>query len=1105
MRRSFWWVLAVLGLVVGGLWLRGRGSQVDGQDESVTEALEGGSGTMGEVAEPVEVGVEGGRLLQAAGEVGLESERVEAPGSAALSGARTSRGILLRDAQARALPGAELHAVRWFQGSVAQGDRGTPLEERDLLPLTVEGEEDGEGWARLAPLVLEDGDLGQALWAFEPGRQSALVVVGQQGVPEVPASLELGESVALRVQATVDGAPAPSSTHFEVHFEAPSLLPWNARSPAEHALVTFVARVAAEGRGPTPLPAPPAELGSGRVWVRAVAGDSLSPWRRLRSEESATLPLHRCFEVQGMVKGFAEALVLGPPRAAVRVEVGRMGAFELAAAATVRADGSFGPVAVPVVPEGRYRAWIDSSSLPPAELALERPEPGAMVELRFESTLSGALYASVRDAQGAMVDSGIVAHAHWSGPSGRQARRASTGLFERRDLILFPALPTDRAIELTVEVAGLGAARLTDLRVPRDSVLELVLTLQDARALSGMLVGGAPLPEEARLQIEDLSGTRSLDLPVELDAEGRFALAVAPPGELLVRALLPDGRCSPPVAVGADVTSGVELPLSGTERARGQVIVPDPVLPIVRFELGRVGLGGAWLALDSFVERSPAAPGEGGHFEFEVPQALEPSELRLRLSAPGWTPRSVAPQRDLAGQLQFGRIELEAERARSLELVGPPEWLGPATSITLLGAESWPTRQLGPTPTVDLAGLFAGAYCLQVAIPDRRELCEFHFELAALPAGRSELSLWPGSGELILDLARAPTGLGHQARILDQSQPIRRGWRVTVPPDAATGSLSGLPLGTHSVGVWPQSPGAAELAGEFTLTADEPRAEFAPYGLQRRLWLELLDADARPVPAAEVVLYRRQDQVVEARGRSGADGRIELATDCEQDLDLSLAAGVAGSSSGLRVEPEWFAATDQPIPIRLATGLGLRARVLGPSGPLAGVQVQVMDATQSLQLAPSVRTGPEGQVAFEGLSGSWVLLALDHPGYLRAGHWLEPAAEPRVHDVVLRPIGSLRLRVLDPEGAGAAGVALSVLDVALGVPLEALADWGIRATPGDWRTDAEGWLTVSGVGAGAFQVTARPTVADRTIEVSGAVELTAQLGAEAELVLRVPH
>lgn len=586
-------------------------------------------------------------------------------------------------------------------------------------------------------------------------------------------------------------------------------------------------------------------------------------------------------------------------------------------------------------------------------------------------------------------------------------RRWSAGLTDpegRLRLTVDPAGP----LHLTVEI-GTGQHESTEVEAPQE---------------------GAQAPE----------GPQTLELPPPTVAAGRVLDAVT--REPVAGALVwPPGDAGGFTATdprgGFELVMGLQRRTAGFAAAApgyrpaaaetempegGRAEVPTMALEPAVGLLGRVVDGedrpvpAAVLRVQLAEERSsprrrePAGTsGENGRFRL---RGLEPGRTyRLAAEAQGFSPAEVTVSTPDLRERQ-SELVVVLSRGRTLfgRVLGPNEQPLPGAEVTLLPApEKASLFDLGPPMNDEAWTATTGA--------------GGRFEIRYAPAGRYDLftrlqgfapTLVPGlrvpEGEEATDLGTVVLvpGVAVEGRVVDGDGAAVEGARVQAMPEA----------------------------GMFSLPMD------------RRRFAEALLSDTRGRftvvdlrPGERVTLVAAKEGYVTARSP-----RVEAPSEGPVEVVLELGGGVAGEVVDL---------DGRPMP---------RARVEA-GYPEARMSVGGQVFPVPLRTGKSTLTDAEGRFRLEGLEPGTVTLTAEADGFPpaeREGIAVEAGATAEGVRIVLSPGAVLEGTVRGPDGAGVAGVTVTVAAEDFG---------GFRyLAPGTARSDAEGRFRVTGLEPGSVRV-----------------------------------
>jgi RNA polymerase sigma factor (sigma-70 family) len=368
---------------------------------------------------------------------------------------------------------------------------------------------------------------------------------------------------------------------------------------------------------------------------------------------------------------------------------------------------------------------------------------------------------------------------------------------------------------------------------------------------------------------------------------------------------------------------------------------------------------------------------------------------------------------------------------------------------------------------------------------------------ATRPAPRPlRLAVHPGAGPQLSPAPVDPVGASRlQGQVIDEAEAPLAGAVVAIDTSPTRLAISDANGAFTFTGLPARAFSLEARAGELfagpvhTQPTDEPvvlRARAAPL-----VEVAVVDGAARPIGGATVEVRG----LIEARGQTGGDGVVRLAGVGPGWRPLRVeAAGFAPVAQMLVVEP---GPRVQRVTVRLATGVPVAGRVLGPDGqPVAGARVWARSSSE-----PFAAVAPELDAVESDAAGRWRLPALAAGTYqLAAAHPDHAPGVSRPTVVGRVPVDGVELRleaggrlagqVRDPQGRPLARVQVRAAALS-----RTLAGWSAAR---EAFTDDGGQFRLAGLPRRSVQVVATDQDAASPM---ATVDLAAAPSAEVTLVL----
>lgn len=740
------------------------------------------------------------------------------------------------------------------------------------------------------------------------------------------------------------------------------------------------------------------------------SGALAARWLRDTDPNGETITLGPWATLSGVVRS---AGPLGPwPTVAVDglgvgdAELGRV------TAADVRSDGRFGPVLVPLAEDlVALRVWLQNSDSF-AETRVERPVAGTNVQVELDAALGVAFYLQAMDAATGddVVDVTV-----------RLLRAAGGPAWDRRAVgngyVHLTGVPEGSYL---VEGTAAGYAR-TRVPIYVQKALEGVAVSFDMHRparLSGVVLDGEAPVQRFRLSLATV-GESSAPRLVEVRGAtlGRYEIDDLAPGEYQVHAL----------ALGQRVTAVETVEVVSGEHARLDLKLLELAQIVGRVRDGETGEGvgeatidvalsnGETLAEALYVGLPTDAQGQFALADIPVRGA------HLIFRAPGRRVRQMDLPSLTAGTAHdVGEVLLVPAAAQRYRLVGVKSGAFDGYRMQTPGATSFQS-------------LDAHGECLATRTLESRFVVVRHpdgtfdhFQLLESLFGTDviELPVVPGTVRVQV------SGEDDRAHVLEirwEDPDVGWGARSLLLKERSFFELPGVParaahfavhdedgIALAAEAVWLDEAGAADV--QLTLGA---------VGVT----LRVVDAAGTAVPGASIHLqdFSQVGALAYPRAETNADGEAELFGLRAASLFLWLTHpdGSRVIQRSIVLPPP---GESLDVVLNADRELLLQVVIDGAPAPLADV---VLRGPRGISQFANGLTDGEGRFRSARIASEPVLVEVRRAGAWPFSEVLDPPQQGVATAIELRPLGSLRLRVVDGEGVPVvgAGVVLEHLGV----------------------------------------------------------------------------
>lgn len=795
----------------------------------------------------------------------------------------------------------------------------------------------------------------------------------------------------------------------------------------------------------------------------------------LPTTSSVTLVLRSGSTMSGLVVDAATREPIAGASIAVFLRAAATVSPDVLARATTAADGSFGPLSVPIRP---HRTTVVAKAegyapltaiLDPAtagegtRLTLELPRParatgttkdengkpigGVRIELFDKQTL-GALGTWFSDADGNLVVDGLDASRNLTCQLSKPGCE-SVG-YTWNDPTHFPA-------EFVLPTAGVVRGRVTNDH--GEPVAARLVLIED----NPIIGRGASLEarSDAATGAYMFSGVRRY----------RHLLDVFAPGYAPTRVF-------PLLTVPGEQTHDVVLEV-GT-RVDGTVLDAATAAPIAgaSVRLADVDSGGSFVAA---LEGDTTTNADGS---FSIASVPTTRPIQLVVSAASYASALV----DCSPHGGAVSVALEPAATLDVRVRDAGGRFVRAFDVTLADASrGWSTQRLATGDHVLFDDLRPGTYDLAVRIPERIAGMARQFTNDVVPLAAGE------HRELVVDLARGATVRGqlHGAGVQRFFESIevlsldanRTPVRVCRIAEDGTFALVAHPAGTfqflvNSTNSCVQSGRSVTVdvpaEGEFVLDLDAPTCGLFAWAIDA-------SDEVRGDASVELAFVERSPTAPS----HAKYARTQTATASVDHGAMSFFATLPGRYLALARAPGCGFATFAFEIVDDTTWIE-HEFVLGPEG---FVRARVLDVDGALVQSASTRLflsdDPTGHLprkadpralptthAFDGLAPGTYLLGARAQGFFETSIPCDVRANETTNvDLVMRRLCDLRITVLGANDAPLSDIALTVIDEATGTDVSTwIASMGVKATPASMTTGEDGAITLTGLPEGSMRI-----------------------------------
>lgn len=945
-------------------------------------------------------------------------------------------------------------------------DHRRRLLNEDYEPVhgvTVWTESDAQGAFRFESAPSGSDAWPSAVWITAAGFRSDVVVLAP-GAWSWPAEFALEPAPCVRVLVRRHAGEPVAGAHVRQHLHSNATFADRDGSLVSRARKLFLREGITGADGTVCMPAAEPAM----IWT-ARAGELRAPSIVTMTPEPVELELSPTFTFEGVVEFpldqpcCGEALV----RAGFR-DAGDESPLHWASNnLRVRDDGTFGPCAVPCLPHAELLVWLSGSPFVELEHVQPAPHPGEHLRVRLSGEIGTTLGVRVRESGGKPVPSvRVLAYVAEGLTDSRVVADTSTDSEGRTQVVL----PTQRLTHLDAWKEGWivrPPPAFVPALQPRDEDIELLMNA--AGSVRGrVLHAGEPAAGAsvfAFANTTDRTGT-----VVDVDPQnGSFELPNLTPGRLTLFAYsesLPrsDVRV---LDVEAGATQEVLIELPGAGKVRGRIVDgrTGAAVATARIQLAAT-IGGDVIA----VRGAMHAVDENGRFELE---GYGEQGTGYGIEAPGyassWGPFYARAETGF----DAGDLPLQPLVTALVRVLGDPEiegnGAGPAGGYAGYGVHD-ELENVETTASFDHEGhcelteLRPGRHRLALACPDSSRLVR---EIPLQPGKRSTID-FDRRGRARVRVKLRPESEAERARggVLRWVQSDTQGERSVLErtiSDPRELALTRLSPGHGEIEV-AGADGRTLAHAPLELRADEEREVDLPLGGEMHR-VRLVDRSRAPL-AGVPVEARAADasSVWRQRADTDARGEFEIGPTEARELRLNVNGGLAGRAYDVRAR-----VTEGVCEVVIDLSAELRLRLVEGERPLSSAHVILVHRELPPHDWTFHPTDREGRVHVDQLqAGDYEVIAWSSSVWPDRFAVRASAGAPE-RTLNVRGRGDARFTLRDRNGHALANVAL---EIELVDASESVADWlaagWLEVSPADWKSGADGVVTVQGLRSGRY-------------------------------------
>jgi hypothetical protein len=937
--------------------------------------------------------------------------------------------------------------------SIAQSWPECDWKTIDSESLSATSDDEGRFEIDLPRAVL--AERRSVLWLLHPAHMARSILfappAGPTKTPSIPGTIELGD--AKRLIARVlgpDRKPVVGAMVFEqFDFDTIDTQP---RDPRElDARRVLRSMFTSDGEGRTSLfPIP------GRNRVYATWNDLRSSPRSGRGSEDIVLQLQPGFTASGRV--FPRSADAVPPGTSVRCLLATWSDTVSLDRSLVRADGSWGPLAIPIVGVGGYVFQLEGDEVAQERNTIPTPGPGAHIRVDFHPQTGLALEVRVMDEKNEPIPGADVS-VYWNVDQVFQERVAKTddsGLAKLRGCR--PGVVWARA-----RAPGFvpGLVPKIDASAPLEQPVLIRLSL-GGRITGHCLHDGRAVADFTVLYFQGVPQNLHR-IRVQDSTDGAFESDEVELGAVTFLATSEEFPQSDPVVVHVEAGRTAEVVVSVKDPLPGRGIVVDALTqePITSATVQAQVMYDGWMMKPW---KEPVRVDARGEFEL---RAFGADVNFIQVAAPGYAPRKVRSVSKAEQGVEFGIIGLSSTRNLEVQLVSDqPEEFGHYRAELQQEAFVDP-RPFPPNGRLRFQSLPPGPYQLRVVFPDT-SACFQSFDLLPGTDLRIEVPV-RGHG---LDVTFDPepgVEIPHWA-YLNVNFTGKSGDSIV----QYFGLTDLQPVHVHRVEGSSATLEVEDMQGNFlavkNVPIDSAESQTVEVPITRgRTSFRVVGADRQAIPGAQMTLSGPEGNAAWSLPlETDAKGECSVASFGPEQVFVELyhpSIGVAPSRLyDLR------AIGSSPIDLVLAPDAPLALQLMERAVPASGVEVFVTDSRGVASGLGVLSSNANGIVAGPRIGTGEYRVEIRQPGYWRESHLVELPRGESPPTVQVRRLGSLQLSVHDAYDQPASGISIDLYSNEMSVWASIWVQSGAVSQPtNDSRSDTQGMIRWDGLPDGPYR------------------------------------
>ncbi len=909
---------------------------------------------------------------------------------------------------------------------------------------------DAQGIVEAETLTHESGPNLSVIWFTHPDYvASAIRIDSSAATAPSLVVMEPGGRVSARVIAA-DSSPVPEARIIELTDET-RVDPDAAYDEEQLARRVLHRTFKTDSTGTAVL-----EPFPGKQWIVAELGNRRSePWIGA-APASITLELRSTFTAQGQVL----------PEQGVHVEHGwnvtvsarRGQELALLTRGTVRSDGYWGPVRIPIVPADEFVFHLQAGTMAQDEVVVAQPNVDTSITVDFHPHPGFRIAVHLVDEEHHDLPGGTVG-VNWNQDGKWQRIERTTG----KDGIARFRNCEPGQIWIRVRCPGFIARLLSPFDAGAPPSDPLLVTLSRAGKIEGRCVHAtAPVANFEILFWQGNPNTLNKKL-VRDSRDGSFVIDESPIGDVDVLATSNEYPHCPPVRlkVVSDVTSKVEFDFPSPLIGRGRVVdaltgEPLPRATVQVFSLYKNLKVRPW-RLAQPVDSKGA---------FEIAGFLI-GDNTMDVAAPGYATRQVNAFGIADQRIEFDIIGMFSKQSIAVELASNDPVDFTHYKVGLEGPMYFASKVFPSSGRFTFTGIDPGHYGVRVIAPDGTLLFDSFVVdpgkdvhvLVPLSARHLDVEVVPDSGGAI------PTGALLRATFKSADQhSIEQYYDVPSDGHVRVARVEGAEVTLHV-----EDASEAVLAVQsYALGPTGPSAVKISLSSSERKF-RVVDKNKKPVAGARLTLTRPGDP---------SGWLLYLLTNDTGDASIK---GLSFPTVFINVFENAFGVqpsalvdvsrdTREPIELTLAPSLTLRVRALERSQPAPNLELRACDQQGLVFGLNSGTTNADGIASWGPVGKGEFKIEVRHPGYWPSDHLLRLDEDAAPLAIQVRRLGNVELTVSDVHENPVSGVAVDLYSIE---DQQWVSSWigsgAVHAPEGGLKTNSAGKVRVNAVPNGLYR------------------------------------